>query len=164
VDNVTLTMPIATVSSSTGIGNDRGRHLYVFQDSEGLIKIGRSGDPKARRRSLEFSSGRKISIVLTVRDRGANEKAIMTAAARYRGIGEWFENCAECRLIIEREIGRPIKWPRPSQLRAPDQGIDASRQETEDAIAALCAEMKLKPRRPRKSDTRDGSPYATLPA
>lgn len=93
----------------------RGQHLYVFQDATGRIKIGRSGDPAKRRRSMQTATGRKIITILVLKDRGFEELAIMTKLAKHRRLGEWFNNTDECRLDITDAIGGPIDWPMPSE-------------------------------------------------
>lgn len=88
----------------------RVSHLYVMQSTSGLIKIGRSAEPKERLRALQTASGHKIALLLVLSDRGDEEAVIHAKLAAHRGIGEWFADTHESRRDICIALARVIKF------------------------------------------------------
>ena len=69
----------------------RGLHLYVMQmDKTGAIKVGRSSNPEARRRSLQTGCAYEIRILLVADGQGHREKKLHKEMAKHRQAGEWF--------------------------------------------------------------------------
>lgn len=125
---------------------DRGRHLYVFQCSTGRIKIGRSGNPDIRRRALQNASGRRITPVVILRDRGAEELKIHSGLSQHRGIGEWFVNTDRCRKDIADALGIEIEWSMPAHQYVAKWRAKKADEERDAAVAAAVAEMLANPR------------------
>lgn len=120
----------------------RGQHLYVFQDSSGLIKIGRSSDPLKRRRTIETASGKKLSTVLVLHDRGDEEGMVLAAANAHRRTGEWFAGCGACRNAIEGAVGMELKWPLPLPQHLAAWRATKERERVDAAIAACVHAIK----------------------
>lgn len=84
----------------------RGDHLYVMQKASGRIKIGRSGNPEQRRRSLELSSGQRVKLIAVFEGRGVEERAIHSRLAAFPWIGEWFQSSIKATEAIAKPSGR----------------------------------------------------------
>lgn len=75
---------------------DRARRVYVVRGaSSGLVKIGHSGDPDRRIRSLQRSSGESLSILVTMPGGEALEERLHEMFAAHRRHGEWFHPAPE---------------------------------------------------------------------
>lgn len=61
------------IDSSRIEKNRIGEHLYFMQNEKGLIKIGRSNNPKLRKLDIEFEMGYRIKILAIVRKAGHKE-------------------------------------------------------------------------------------------
>jgi hypothetical protein len=116
--------------------NDAKKHLYVFQDSTGRIKVGRSIDPEKRRKTLQRAGGRRINIVLVLKGRGDEELRIHDALAANRGYGEWFANSDACRRDLCAALGVEIKWTMPTQQYVAEWRRKKEEEESRAAINA----------------------------
>lgn len=68
-----------------------GDHLYFMQEQgTGLIKIGRSVDPKRRLRTLQTGNGKTIRLIAVFEGRGVEELYLHEHLKRWRVKGEWF--------------------------------------------------------------------------
>lgn len=92
-------------------------HLYVIcAHSTGLIKVGRSGDPKKRFAAIRTASGIRMSLVRILRNRGEEELAVHAALHKHRRLGEWFQDTQELRDDLCRMLGVRIEFG----IRSPD--------------------------------------------
>jgi hypothetical protein len=95
-------------------------HIYVMQNEFGLIKIGRSGRPETRRKTLEKADICDIAIVTVVELAGHREEEIHAALYDHRLIGEWFGGDDEARAAIIRVVGLCPETVWPYQLANKD--------------------------------------------
>lgn len=124
-------------------------HLYVMQAASGLIKIGRSYDPKQRRREIENASGHRVLLLLILPNRGNEEAAIHAKLAPHRGIGEWFAGTHEAMRDICVALGVVVKFrfsgASPAALvRVARQATGAATREhraTNAAVIGLAADI-----------------------
>lgn len=162
-ENVILDPSDATDVYASGIGmaeitkrdagtrppkTERGRDLYIFQDTNGRIKIGRSGNPQKRRRNLETASGKKLITIAVFPGRGGEEQAVMAAVARYRGTGEWFDPSSACRKTIEAAVGCELKWPTPPPQYLANWRKEQERTKLEAMAQAYVQKLEATARRP----------------
>lgn len=114
VDNVHDNSVDSEVISSGGRENNRhdpGAHLYVMQAASGLIKVGRSSNPRQRAKALETASGQRIRVLFVLEGQGAREWSVHQELREYRTLGEWFRDRTDCRqTICELLGGAEIKW------------------------------------------------------
>jgi hypothetical protein len=91
-------------------------HLYVMQAACGLIKVGRSIDPEARRVALSQFIVEDIALVAVLADTGKEEEAAHLKLKRYRRHIEWFSGTDVARKAVERVLclEAPV-WPYPWQ-------------------------------------------------
>ena len=150
MDNVNEISKRSMVSSSSGRGNERGRDLYVFQASDGRIKIGRSGNPRKRRLALQTAVGRKLITVMVLPGRGADETAVHQALSRHRLIGEWFTNTKASRRDIAAALNVDVAFPVPiAEIRSAwlEQQREARvDQLVDDAVVDMQAKAEKKRR------------------
>ena len=93
-------------------------YVYVFQNREGIVKIGRTKSPNARKKTLEnMSGGQAIKFYLS-REVGNSEKVEAAVHKSLQGNkvhGEWFRcEFAEAQNAVEkevREVGTETKEP-----------------------------------------------------
>lgn len=88
-----------------------GAHLYVMRNSAGLIKVGRSNNPKQRRRELELSSGQSVTLLLALENRGEDERAIHADLRSHRKHGEWFRPSKAFRLALCGFLRCDLQFP-----------------------------------------------------
>lgn len=70
---------------------ENGLHLYIIQSAvTGAIKVGRSGNPDKRLKSLQTGSPYPLRIILVLDRRGWQEKALHERLSRFHTKGEWF--------------------------------------------------------------------------
>jgi hypothetical protein len=98
-----------TVSSPAGLARLHD-HLYIMQNEQGAIKIGRTRNVERRRRGIETGSGNKIRLVFEQKHAGRNERRLHEALAEFRTLGEWFRDTPEFRAILATELGQS-PWP-----------------------------------------------------
>tara|TARA_B100000085_G_C18500857_1_gene495419 strand:- start:895 stop:1200 length:306 start_codon:yes stop_codon:yes gene_type:complete len=65
--------------------------LYIIQsDVTGMIKIGRSKNPRKRLKQLQTGNPNKLKLIAAFEGQGWREKIIHERLSRYRLEGEWF--------------------------------------------------------------------------
>src|ERR1700733_13264852 len=123
-----------------------GRHLYVMQAASGRIKIGRSNDPKVRRKALETARGERLLLLKVLKERGPDERVILDKLVRWRQHGEWFINTEASRAAIDEGIGEKIKFRfwEDEELN-PSIADERSRAETHQAFCELAAQIRATP-------------------
>lgn len=94
------------------MSKEKGDHLYVMQASTGRIKIGRSFDPKGRRRELQSASGQHITLVAVLKEQGHRERDIHQRLAAHRFLGEWFQCTEEAKAAICEAVGLSLNFHR----------------------------------------------------
>jgi hypothetical protein len=83
-------------------GTPDAKYTYFMRDRRtGLVKIGMSQEPEARRTALSASGARDMEMLLTLRD-GNLEMAYHKHFADLRVEGEWFEPHPDIFAEIER--------------------------------------------------------------
>jgi hypothetical protein len=116
VDNYYVELPNGDVYYAGGRGKCSD-FLYVMQNSAGLIKIGRSINPDARRRTLELSCGMRVELVLKLAERGSDEREVQGALWRHVLIGEWFKCNEESKEILRAIFsGHELRFPYPKKM------------------------------------------------
>jgi hypothetical protein len=89
-------------------------HLYVMLNQwNGMIKIGRSRDPKKRRRQIEGATGQEIALVLVLEGRGHEEARLHSLLRSHRGRGEWFRRTGSCVAMLNQALGTKVNYLPP---------------------------------------------------
>lgn len=87
----------------------KGDCLYFIQErSTGMIKIGRSKDPKRRLKTLQTGNANELRLVCYLEGLGWRERDLHEALKKWRTSGEWFEY--DCTGSIPDEIYELIPW------------------------------------------------------
>jgi len=83
-----------------------------MQAACGLIKVGRSSTPEARRLALVQHAQEDIATIVVFDDRGADEEAVHIKLKRFRRFGEWFSGTTDGKRAIERVLQLDsLRWP-----------------------------------------------------
>jgi hypothetical protein len=87
-----------------------------MQAACGLIKVGRSIDPEARRVALSHFIMEDLALVAVLPDRGKDEEAVHLKLKRFRRHIEWFSGTQVAREAVDGVLGleKPC-WPYPWQ-------------------------------------------------
>ncbi len=118
----------------------RQRHLYVMQAASGRIKIGRSSDPRARRRHIQAAIGQPLFLLKVFKNRGSEERAIHAKLIEWHEFGEWFSNSGESRMAIRQALGLKIGFRVFEKLPLPEAIAKAlARMEVEAALEDMAA-------------------------
>lgn len=92
---------------------DRAAHVYVMTSGLGLVKIGKSGDPEGRRKSIELASGTLLELhYATPRrpDAGLLELFAHHILRDKRRSGEWFDVSASVAVAAVNEAARQVEF------------------------------------------------------
>jgi hypothetical protein len=84
--------------------------LYVMQSSAGLIKVGRSVNPQARRSTIEHYCGLPITLLYVKPGAADLEPELHYELRQYRLKGEWFSNTAASRATICTFLGAQLNF------------------------------------------------------
>lgn len=87
--------------------------LYVMQNEHGLIKVGRSQNPEARRASLQRNNRCRVELILVLPGKGDREEATHRRIGKFRMEGEWYEGTANACAAVARTVKRGcvLSWP-----------------------------------------------------
>src|SRR5579859_2718013 len=107
-------------------GAQSGSHLYVIESEVGLVKIGRSNDPRKRCAALQTASGMTLRIAKILKDRGHEERAIHLILKAHRKNGEWFHDTGEFRGDLYLAIGESSNFRRPCVSRSEERRVGKS--------------------------------------
>lgn len=91
---------ISMLESEITIKDKKLKPVYLYlmkSELTGLLKIGISGNPKKRRRTLETAQGGKIEIVHLMKGLNNLEKDLHRLFSHHRTDGEWFNDVEEIR-------------------------------------------------------------------
>lgn len=88
-------------------------HLYVIESDGGLVKIGRSGNPKRRCAALQAASGLRLRLVRVFAGRGMEERAFHDHLKAHRRSGEWFNDTAAFRADLFELTGKRCGFSHP---------------------------------------------------
>lgn len=150
-DNGLRTKRAKRMSPDDAMAQSRAQaHLYVLFSESGLVKIGRSGDPRKRRRGLEQNTGLRLYIVRIMKNEGRREKQVLHALRKYRLRGEWFTDSEEFRSAARRVLGVPLEF-RWAPKVDPDY---------QNGMHQIFREMRIKDKSPQEIADYDDSDLA----
>ena len=116
----------------------KGCSVYVMQDADSRIKIGKSVEPEKRLKSIQTGQGRKVSLIREYRYPNEDtaftvESSLHRRLSRFRLMGEWFSPEALPRLDSMMDSMKPagsLPISRPtSQSISPPSSRSTSRPE-----------------------------------
>lgn len=112
-----------------------------MQAASGRIKIGRSSDPRARRRHIQAAIGQPLFLLKVFKNRGSEERAIHAKLTEWHEFGEWFSNTGESRMAIRQALGLKIGFRVfEKKLPLPEAIAKAlARMEVEGALEDMAA-------------------------
>ena len=83
--------------------------LYFIQAADtGMIKVGRSKNPKKRLQSLQTGCGNRLKLIAVFEGQGWREKEIHRDLREFRKEGEWFD--VFCTGSLPIDLYEQIPW------------------------------------------------------
>jgi predicted DNA-binding transcriptional regulator AlpA len=119
-------------------------NLYVIASATGAFKVGRARNSTLRLAELQVGNPGKLELVTELVDAGHLERRVHARLIAFREGGEWFQDCAEARMIVESALGLKLNWPFVStralaqaQWRSPTVANQDSMLCAKDAASAV---------------------------
>lgn len=95
------------------------KHIYIFQNHVGLVKVGRSANVGQRKIQVQSDARCRIEIVHIYHFAGDNEEWLLDRLARFRLTGEWFDGSADMKAeLASATQNQNLNWPFPLDEQA----------------------------------------------
>jgi hypothetical protein len=130
-------------------GAQRGGHLYIFQASDSRVKVGRSANPRERRKTLQQASGLTIATIEIFKDRGHEEQALLLHLRAYRLNGEWHKSSPEFRQALTAYFGERLEWRQPYPDLKKNEGVEKKGLEADEIVERLLEQYRAVAKIPR---------------
>lgn len=128
-----------------------------FVSAPGRIKIGFTRKPEARLAQLRYSDMEELEIITIVAGSMFEEGKLHELARDHRIKGEWFTDCPEVRVIMDRFVSGELKFQEQEKVARPRRSISERFRSQLSTLENATVEAKnlaaqIGERAPRKED------------